>query len=96
MVTGMRWPGQPKLWITLACLAFIAVALVQQAGQLRQQSLEPMGWWWLALGVGLSWISILVNAWSWRVLLTWLRHLPDDVAVVPLFVRTNLLKYLPG
>ena len=70
MVTLMRWLRQPKLWVTLASLAFIAVALVQQAGQLRQQSLDPLGWWWLGLGLGVTWISILVNAWAWRVLLT--------------------------
>ena len=49
MVTVMRWLRQPKLWVTLASLAFIAVALVQQAGQLRQQSLAPWGgggWDW--------------------------------------------------
>ncbi len=91
-----RWLRQPKLWVTLASLAFIAVALVQQAGQLRQQSLDLLGWWWLVLGLGVTWVSILVNAWAWRVLLAWLRHLPDGVAVVPLFLRTNLLKYLPG
>ena len=96
MVTVMRWLRQPKLWVTLASLAFIAVALVQQAGQLRQQSLAPLGWWWLGLGLGVTWISILVNAWAWRVLLAWLGHLPEGVAVVPLFLRTNLLKYLPG
>ena len=35
---------QPKLWITLASLMFIAVAIGQQAGQLRQLSLVPHGW----------------------------------------------------
>lgn len=87
---------QPKLWITLASLAFIAVALAQQAGQLRQQSLVANGWWWLTLGLGLTWLSILTNGLAWRELLVWLRHPPDGLAVVPLFVRSNLLKYLPG
>ena len=53
---------QPKLWITLASLAFIAVALAQQAGQLRQLSLVANGWWWLSLGLGLTWLSI--DQWS--------------------------------
>ena len=87
---------QPKLWITLASLIFIAVALAQQAGQLRQLSLVANGWWWLVLGLGLTWLSILINGLAWRDLLIWLRHPPQGVAVVPLFVRSNLLKYLPG
>ena len=87
---------QPKLWITLASLIFIAVALAHQAGQLRQLSLVANGWWWLVLGLGLTWLSILINGLAWRDLLIWLRHPPQGVAVVPLFVRSNLLKYLPG
>ena len=87
---------QPKLWITLASLIFIAVALSQQAGQMRQLSLVANGWWWLVLGLGLTWLSILINGLAWRDLLVWLRHPPQGVAVVPLFVRSNLLKYLPG
>ena len=46
---------QPKLWITLASLIFIAVALAQQAGQLRQLSLVANGgggwcWGWASPG----------------------------------------------
>ena len=87
---------QPKLWITLASLAFIAVALAQQAGQIRQLRLVAHGWWWLVLGLGITWLSILINGLAWRDLLRWLRHPPQGLAVVPLFVRSNLLKYLPG
>ncbi len=87
---------QPKLWITLASLIFIVLALAQQAGQLRRLSLVANGWGWLVLGLGLTWLSILINGLAWRDLLIWLRHPPQGVAVVPLFVRSNLLKYLPG
>ena len=75
---------------------FIAVALAQQAGQLRQLSLVAHGWWWLLLGLGLTWLSILINGLAWRDVLVWLRHPPRGLEVVPLFVRSNLLKYLPG
>jgi uncharacterized membrane protein YbhN (UPF0104 family) len=84
------------LWITLASLTLIGVALVQQSAQLRQQSLDSQGWWWLLLGLGLTWLSILINGLAWRVVLGWLGSVPEDLAVVPLFVRSNLLKYLPG
>ena len=87
---------KPKLWITLASLAFIAVALVHQGEQLRQINLESTGWWLLLLGLGLTWLSILINGLAWRVLLDWLGQRPPGLALVPLFVRSNLLKYLPG
>ena len=87
---------KPKLWVTLASLAFIAVALVHQGEQLRQINLEPRGWWLLLLGLGVTWLSILINGLAWRLLLDWLGQRPPGVALVPLFLRSNLLKYLPG
>ena len=87
---------QPKLWITLASLLFLAVAVVQQGDQLRDQSLDAAGWSWLVFGFGFSWLSILINGTAWSVLVDWLGQRPPDLALVPLFVRTNVLKYLPG
>lgn len=87
---------QPKLWITLASLAFIGVALQKQSGQLQELSLSQEGWCLLFLGFGLTWLSILINGSAWRILLTWMGHNPEGIAIVPLFVRSNLLKYLPG
>ncbi|BEV35861.1 UPF0104 family protein [Synechococcus sp. M16CYN] len=85
-----------KLWITPISLVFITVTLVRQSVQLRQQSLDVQGWLWLMLGLGLTWLSILINGWAWRTVLDWLGWLSEDLAVVPLFIRSNLRKYLPG
>ena len=51
----MSWLRKPSLWITLASLGFMAVALHQQSGQLMDQSLDGRGWAWLLLGMGLTW-----------------------------------------
>ena len=40
----MSWLRKPSLWITLASLGFMAVALHQQSGQLMDQSLDGRGW----------------------------------------------------
>ena len=85
-----------KHWITAASLGFIVVALAQQSEQLRQIQLDAAAWGWLFLGFLLTGVSILVNGWAWRQVLLWLGHPPKDIAVVTLFVRSNLLKYLPG
>ncbi len=89
-------PGGLRLWITLASLAFVVVALVSHGAQLRQLSMSRLSFWWLALGVGISWLSLVVNAFAWRVLVGWLGHRPSEVSLVPLFLSSNLLKYLPG
>ena len=84
-----------KHWITAASLGFIAVALAQQSEQLRRIQLDAAAWGWLFLGFLLTGVSILVNGWAWRQVLLWLGHPPKDIAVVTLFVRSNLLKYSP-
>ena len=86
----------PKVWVTVASLAFISVALVHQGEKLGQLRLGASGWWLLLLGLGFTWLSILMNGLAWHLLLGWLGHRPKGVALVPLFVRSNLLKYLPG
>ena len=87
---------RPKLWITIASLAFIGVAVQQQSGQLQKLSLTRESWCLLVLGFGLTWLSILINGSAWRSLLQWMGHNPEELTIVPLFVRSNLLKYLPG
>lgn len=87
---------KPKHLITLASLSFIGVALAQQGEQLRRIHLDAIGWCWLFLGLLLTGASILINALAWRQLLRWLGHRPEGIAVVDLFVRSNLLKYFPG
>ncbi len=89
-------PGGFRLWITLASLAFVVVALVSHGAQLRQLSLSGLACWWLVLGVGISWSSLVVNALAWRVLVGWLGHRPRQISLIPLFLSSNLLKYLPG
>ena len=96
MVLVIRFLRQPKLWVTLASVVFIAVAALQQGDQLRQQNLDGRGWLWLVLGFGFSWLSIVINGVSWKVLVGWLGHSTDRFELIPLFVRTNVLKYLPG
>ena len=89
-------PGGLRLWITLLTLAFVGVALASHATGLRALTISRQGWWWLLLGLGLSWLSLVVNALAWKVLVVWLGHQPGRLALVPLYLRSNLLKYLPG
>lgn len=92
----MTIPGGARLWITLASAGFLLAALAGNLRQLLQLSLDPQGWCWLVLGVGLSLVSLLANGLAWGVGLGWLGHQPRWLALVQLFLRSNLRKYLPG
>jgi len=89
-------PGGLRLWVTLASLGFVAWALAGHVAGLRELTIGARGWSWLVLGLGLSWCSLVVNALAWRVLVVWLGHGTDDLDLVSLHLRSNLLKYLPG
>ena len=93
---GVRFPGGVKLWITLLTLGFVVWALAGHAAGLRSLAITAQGWWWLVLALGLSWLSLLVNAGAWQVLVSWLGHGTGSTPLVPLYLSSNLLKYLPG
>ena len=91
-----KFPGGLKLWITLLTFAFLGWALAGHAAGMRSLTITASGWWWLVLALGLSWLSMLVNAGAWKVLVAWLGHGGGPTALVPLYLSSNLLKYLPG
>ena len=65
---SVKPPGGLKLWITLITLGFVGWALAGHAVGLRALSITSQGWWWLVLALGLSWLSLVVNAGAWQVL----------------------------
>ena len=89
-------PGGARLWVSLASAGFLLAALAGNLRQLMQLSLDGQGWCWLALGVGLSLLSLVVNGVAWGVGLRWLGYQPRWPALVLLFLTSNLRKYLPG
>jgi len=90
-------PGGLRPWITLASLGFVLAALLSHGRQLLRLGLDPQGWLWLLLGLGLSLLSVVANGLAWRVLLGWLGQRPEGTAaVVADYMVTNLRKFLPG
>ena len=92
----MTLPGGARLWISLASAGFLLGVLAGNSRQLLQLSLDLQGWFWLLLGVGLSLLSLMANGLAWGVALRWLGHQPRWLALVPLYLSSNLRKYLPG
>ena len=91
-----RLPGGLRPWITCLSLGFVLAALFSHGHQLLQLSLDLQGWLWLLLGVGLNVLSVVVNGWAWGVILRWRGLQPHWVALISLYVSTNLRKFLPG
>jgi uncharacterized membrane protein YbhN (UPF0104 family) len=89
-------PGGISLWITLLSLGFLLAALLGHGRAMLQLSLDPQGWSWLVLGVGVSLLSLLVNGLGLGVVLRWLGLRPQWAELVQLYLSTNLRKYLPG
>jgi uncharacterized membrane protein YbhN (UPF0104 family) len=97
----LRWrpkglPGGLRPWITCLSLGFLLAALFSHGRQMRQYSLDPQGWCWLALGVGCCLLSLVVSGLAWAVILRWLGLRPRSTPVVALYILTNLRKFLPG
>ena len=91
-----RLPGGLRPWITCLSLGFVLAALFSHGHQLLQLSLDLQGWLWLLLGVGLNLLCVVVNGWAWGVILRWRGLQPRWVALISLYVSTNLRKFLPG
>ena len=89
-------PGGARPWISLASIGFVIAALLSHGRQLLQLSLDPQGWLWLLMGVGLSLLSLVVNGLAWAEVLRWLGLRPRWEAATRLYMVTNLRKFLPG
>ncbi|MFZ0408178.1 MAG: lysylphosphatidylglycerol synthase domain-containing protein [Cyanobium sp.] len=91
-----RLPGGVRPWIICLSLGFVLAALLSHGHQLLQLTLDLQGWLWLLVGVGLNVLSVVVNGLAWGVILRWRGLQPRWIAVVSLYVSTNLRKFLPG
>ena len=89
-------PGGLRLWISLLSLGFLLAALVGNGQQLLMIRLEAQAWCWLALAVGVSLLSLVVNGLAWGVIAGQLGLKPRWQPLVANYLSSNLRKYLPG
>jgi hypothetical protein len=88
-------PGAAR-WISLLSLGFLLAALVSHGAQVLALAPDLQGWLWLALGVGLSLVSLIGSALLWGVVLQWLGGRPRLQPLVQAYLLSNARKYLPG
>ena len=85
-----------KLLITLSCFVFIGTSIYGNIESLSNQKITIQGSLWLLLGIVLSFLSIIVNAFAWQLLNNNLGCKSNKLKIVKLFLTTNIYKYLPG
>ena len=92
----ISFPGNLRLWVTFTSLIFVGYAIGANSAKLGQIHLNRLSLLWLLLSTFISTLSIIVNAYAWRSLLFWLGYRSTKIDLISLFLRSNLLKYLPG
>jgi hypothetical protein len=98
---GMRWPrlrlpGGLGPWVGGACALLLGLALVSHGREVLALALDRRGWGLLVLGLGFTGLAQWSNALAWWGVLGWLGCAEPVAEVLPLYVRTTPLKYLPG
>ncbi len=89
-------PGGVRFWSTLISLSFIGKTIFSNGDAILNLKIYGFTWVWLLFGFLVSTLSLFVNAIAWKSLLNWLGYRPKELHLIPLFISSNLLKYIPG
>ncbi len=85
-----------KLLITLVCFAFLGTSIYGNFESLSAQTITRQDISWLLLGIVFSFLSIIINAYAWKLLINNIGCSINNLNIVRLFLATNIYKYLPG
>ena len=93
-----RWrpPGGLRPWVAGISLLLVLLALWSHGQEVLALAPDQRGWALLVFGLALTVVAQWANGLAWWALLRWLQLPLPLLEMVQLFVRTNLLKYLPG
>ena len=85
-----------KLLITLICFVFLGNSIYGNFDSLSNQIITSEDILWLLLGIAFSFLSIIMNAYAWKLLINNIDCRIHNLNLVKLFLATNIYKYLPG
>ena len=85
-----------KLLITLICLAFISSSIYANFDDLANQIITFREIIWLSCGIIFSFLSIIINAYAWKLLIKSIGCDVGNLNIMKIFLNTNIYKYLPG
>ncbi len=96
IVFGLLSKINVKLLVTLICFAFLGNTIYKNFEPLYNQKITSEGISWLLGGILFSILSIIINAYAWKLLIINIGCNSDKLNVFKLFLATNIYKYLPG
>ncbi len=85
-----------KFFITLICFSFIGTSIYGNFEDLANQTITLKEIRWLTFAINFSFLSIIINAYAWKLLVNNIASNSNDLNVIKLFINTNIYKYLPG
>ena len=85
-----------KLLITLICFAFLGASIYVNFDSLSNQLIGRQEILWLLVGILFSFLSIIINAYAWKLLINNIGYDCKKLNIIKIFLATNIYKYLPG
>jgi len=85
-----------KLLITLICFAFLGTSIYLNFDSLSNQKVNIEDIYWLLLGIIFGFLSVIINAYAWMLLIDNIGCNIKKINIVKLFLATNIYKYFPG
>ena len=85
-----------KLLITIICFAFLGKSIYENFDSLSNQKINTEEILWLLLGIVFSFLSIIINAYAWMLLLNNIGCKTKKLNIIKIFLTTNIYKYIPG
>ena len=85
-----------KSIVTFICFAFIGNSIYGNFESLSNLTITSNEILWLLWGCLFSFLSIIVNAYAWKLLINNIGCNVNRLNIIKLFLATNIYKYLPG
>ena len=85
-----------RLLITIISFIFLGNSILANLGKISFQDFDKATFIFISYSFILTSISILLNAFSWRLLIKWMGYNYTHINIIKLFIQTNIYKYTPG
>ncbi len=95
-VFGMISKINIKILITIICFSFLGTSIYGNFESLSNQTFARKEIFWLLYGIIFSFLSIIINAYAWKLLINKIVCNINNLNIVKIFLATNIYKYLPG
>ena len=92
-VFGMISKINIKLLITLICFAFIGTSIYGNFESLSNQTIGREEILWLLSGILFSFLSIIINAYAWKLLIKNIGCNTNNLNIIKIFLAKNI-KYI--